>query len=131
MRRYSLVVPYIDTITDRIKMTFAAEGLTCVASANEGISTNADFALLSAETIAARVRDVASASPDAIAIHCTNMRGADVADALETELGIPVLDSVVVAYWGALQSLHIDASLPGFRKHLAARQTVGDAVEEV
>ncbi len=56
VRRYGLVVPYIDSITDRIKTTFAAEGLTCVASANEGISTNADFALLSAETIGARVR---------------------------------------------------------------------------
>ncbi len=64
-----------------------------------------------------------------MAIHCTNMRGADVADALEEELGVPVLDSVVVAYWGALQSLHIDEPLPGFRRHLAARHNMSELGE--
>ena len=47
------------------------------------------------------------ADPDAIVVHCTNLRGAEVAGPLEQELGIPVLDSVVVGLWGALRALDL------------------------
>ena len=54
--------------------------------------------------MAALVREVAAARPEAIAIHCTNFRGAPVAPGLEAETGIPVLDSVAVSLWGALRA---------------------------
>jgi maleate isomerase len=52
--------------------------------------------------VAALVQEVAVAGPEAIAIHCTNVRGGHPAPALEAALGIPVLDSVAVSLWGAL-----------------------------
>jgi maleate isomerase len=48
-------------------------------------------------------RDVAASRPDAIAIICTNFRGAAQAAALEAELGIPILDSVATGLWAGLR----------------------------
>ncbi len=59
---------------------------------------------------AALVREAAAARPDAIAIHCTNFRGAHAVPALEAETGIPVLDSVAVALWGALRAAGVETA---------------------
>ena len=48
------------------------------------------------EEIERMIREVVREGADAVAIVCTNMRGAAVAARLERELGIPVYDSVAV-----------------------------------
>jgi maleate isomerase len=48
-------------------------------------------------------RAVLTDGADAVAIVCTNMRGARVAAKLEAELGVPMLDSVAVTLWAALR----------------------------
>ena len=53
-------------------------------------------------------REVAAARPDAIAILCTNLRGAALVPALEAELGLPVYDSVATVVWHSLQLAGID-----------------------
>lgn len=112
IHRCGLVVPYVDTITERIRATLRAEGLECVGVTNERVTTNFEFAEIEPETLAERVRTVAPAA-DAVIIHCTNLRGAEVAGPLAAELHIPIFDSVVVALWGALEMLGIPAALPG------------------
>jgi maleate isomerase len=53
------------------------------------------------------VRDVAEAKPQAIAILCTNLRGASLVAALEEEIRIPIYDSVAVSVWAALRAVAI------------------------
>ena len=55
------------------------------------------------------VREVAQAKPDAIVIMCTNLHGANLVDALEQELGIPIYDSVASVAWSALQTLGVSS----------------------
>jgi maleate isomerase len=114
VRRFGLVVPYVDEIADAIVRNFAAEGFECAARTAEGVTTNWSFAEIEPATITERVRAVAASRPDAIVIHCTNLRGAEVAAAAERELGIPVLDSVVVGLWGALNLLGVGVPSEGF-----------------
>ncbi len=114
VRRFGLVVPYMDSITERIKTTFHAVGFECIASTNECMTTNFEFAEVPPATLASRARQVARAKPDAVVIHCTNLRGAEVVQELEEELGIPVIDSVIVAFWAALRCLDIEGPVPGF-----------------
>jgi maleate isomerase len=124
--RYGLVVPYVEPIVAAIVRTFDAAGYRCVASEHDSLTDNWAFAAVTPEAIAARVRAVAAAAhpePDAVAIHCTNLRGAEVAEALERELGIPVLDSVVVGLWGALRVLGIEPPSAGFGSLGLARTT--------
>ena len=49
------------------------------------------------------VREVALAKPQAIAVFCTNLRGAPLVEQLEAEIGIPIYDSVATAVWKSLE----------------------------
>ncbi|MBK1661019.1 maleate cis-trans isomerase family protein [Paracraurococcus ruber] len=100
--RLGLVTPYLAEVQTAIAGRMAAEGIACVAERHLEDPGNYSFCEHDEATIAAMVRAVAAAGPQAIAIHCTNFRGGRIAPALEAELGIPVLDSVAVALWGAI-----------------------------
>jgi len=51
----------------------------------------------------AKRRIVAEARPDAIAVFCTNFRGAAIAERLEAALGIPIYDTVSTAVWAGMR----------------------------
>jgi maleate isomerase len=120
VRRYTLVVPYIEPITQRIVANLEERGYACVAVARDELTTNWDFANVAAAEIAVRARRaVAQAAADgrasdAVVIHCTNFRGAPVVPELERDLGIPVLDSVSVGLWGVLRQLDVAVPESGF-----------------
>lgn len=101
-RRFGLVTPYLGEVQARIVRSFAAEGHECVAERHLGDRGNFSFAGFGEDVIERMVREVAAEAPQAIAIYCTNFRGARVAARLEAELGIPILDSVAVTAWRGL-----------------------------
>jgi maleate isomerase len=100
--RFALVSPYTDDVQQRIVANYGAAGFDCVAEAHAGISDNFAFSEVDEPAVEAMIRQVAARRPQAIAIMCTNMRGAGLADRLERELGIPVIDSVAAFVWKAL-----------------------------
>lgn len=102
-KKIGFVTPYLDDIQARIVENFATEGFETVAERHLGDRGNFSFSEYSEARIAALVREVAKAKPDAIGVFCTNMRGAPVAAALEKELGIPVYDTVATAVWAGLR----------------------------
>jgi maleate isomerase len=103
-RRIGLVTPYLGTVQRAILARWAEAGLDCVAERHLEDPGNFSFAGHPEALVAQLVRQVAQAGPEAIAIHCTNFRGAGAVAALEAETGIPVLDSIAVALWGALRA---------------------------
>ena len=102
-RTLGLVTPYTADVQARIAANYAAAGLPVVAERHLDDPGNYSFAQHDEATVAALVRDVARARPDAIAILCTNFRGARLAPALEAELGIPILDSIALTLWHTMQ----------------------------
>lgn len=107
---YAMVTPYLDEVQSAILVTFAGEGLTCVAEQHLGDRGNFSFSEYTEAQIEAMIRDVARAEPEVIVIHCTNFLGARVAPKLEEELGIPVIDSTSVTLWHMLHLAGADAS---------------------
>jgi maleate isomerase len=103
VRRLGLVTPYTPDVQAAIAGNYAAHDIDIVAEEHAGRRDNFSFSELSESDIAAMIRTVARARPDAIAVVCTNMRGARNVAALEAELGVPILDSVAVTLWGCLQ----------------------------
>jgi maleate isomerase len=97
--RIGLVTPYLDDVQARILNNWGAAGFACVAERHLGLQDNFSFATVLPETIADMARTVAREKPDAIAVVCTNMDGASLADGLERETGIPVYDSIATAIW--------------------------------
>lgn len=106
--RYALVTPYLDDIQSHIVETFAGEGLDCVAERHLNDKGNFSFSDVGEDKIAAMIREVAVEKPDAIAVFCTNFRGAPVAAPLERELGIPIYDTVSLTVWKSLLLCGVD-----------------------
>jgi maleate isomerase len=117
VKRYGLVTPYTADVQDAIVARLAGEGFECAAERHAGVRVNFDFAAIAADEVGAMIRDVARAKPDAITILCTNVDGATLAEAIERETGILVLDSIAVALWGTLRLAGLDpARIQGFGK---------------
>ena len=106
--RFGLVTPYRDDVQSAIVRNYAASGFTCVAERHLNLQDNYSFSEVSADKIAAMVREVAQARPQAISIFCTNLRGAPLVPALEAELGIPVIDSISAVVWKSLRLAGLD-----------------------
>jgi maleate isomerase len=106
--RFGLVSPYTNDVQQAIVANFRGEGFECVGERHLGVDVNFDFSLVEPDTIAAMVREVAKARPQAITVFCTNMDGASLTEALERETGIPVYDSIATALWASLRIAKVD-----------------------
>ena len=109
IRRVAVVTPYSQKSHRQTLDCLQREGLECLAHANSGLSDNLSYASVPPEQIAAMVRQVAAARPQAILCLCTNFPAAVVAAPMESELGIPVYDSTALGVWHALQLCGVDA----------------------
>ena len=107
-RTLGLVTPYTPDVQARIIANYASIGVDVVAESHWGLQDNFSFSEVDGVTIAAAVRNVAAAKPDAIAIFCTNLAGAPLVAGLEAELGIPIYDTVATAVWKSLQLCGVD-----------------------
>ncbi len=106
--RYGLATPYLDAIQQKIIANFEAEGFSCVAERHLNDRGNFSFSEVTEEQITGMVREIAAAAPEAIAIYCTNLRGAPIVDKLEREIGIPIIDSISVVVWKSLLISGVD-----------------------
>ncbi len=102
-RRIAFVTPYLPEIQARILANYRAAGYEVAAERHLDDPGNYSFATYSADHILEMCRAVAVETPDAIAIYCTNFRGAGIAETIERETGIPVLDSVSAALWKSMR----------------------------
>ncbi len=103
VRRLGLVTPYTADVQARIAANYAGIGIACQAERHLGLRDNFSFAQVTGPQLDGLIRVVAQDQPDAIAIVCTNLRAAPLVPGLEAALGVPVLDSVATALWGALR----------------------------
>jgi maleate isomerase len=103
IKRVGLVTPYLDDVQAKIIANWSAAGLNCTAERHLRLKDNFSFANVAPDDIAAMARAVVKAGCDAVAIVCTNMRGAAIAAPLERELGVPVYDSVAVTLYQCLR----------------------------
>ncbi len=114
VKRLGLVSPYTEDVQSAIVRNYASEGIDCVAERHLGLRDNFSFSDVDADTIRTMVREVMSGPeaerPQAVAIFCTNLRGAPLAAELEAELGVPVYDTIATVVWKALRLAGIDTS---------------------
>jgi maleate isomerase len=110
VKRLGLVTPYRDDVQAKIIANYDAAGIAVVSERHLGISDNYAFAEEPPDRIEALLREVAADRPDAIAVLCTNMRGAPLVSELEAEFDIPIHDSVAVTVWKSLKLAGVDPS---------------------
>jgi len=100
-RRVGLVTPYLASVQAAIVANLEAAGYAVPAERHLEDAGNWSFAEHDAALVTHLAQEVAAEGCEAIAIHCTNFRGLDAASSVR---GVPVLDSVAVALWGALRA---------------------------
>jgi maleate isomerase len=108
--RLALVTPYTGDVQQRIVENYRKIGIEVVAERHLGICVNHDFALVEPAHLRALMAEVATARPQAITTFCTNLHAAGLAQDVESELGIPLLDTVSTTVWGMLRAAGADPS---------------------
>ena len=106
--RIGLVTPYLDEIQNKIISNFQEEGFDCVSEQHLRDPGNFSFSEITPEVIENMVREVARDAPHAIAIFCTNLRGAPLVAPLERVLGMRIFDTVSVVVWKSLMLAGLD-----------------------
>ena len=107
-KRFAIVSPYLDEIQEKMVANYRAAGFDVVAERHLNDRGNFSFSEVTEERIERLCAEVAEAKPQAIAVICTNMRGAPVAERVEKALGIPVYDTVSTVVWKALRMAGVD-----------------------
>lgn len=112
VRRFGLVTPYRADVQAAIVANYARAGIECVAERHLDLQDNFSFSEVGLEQLRAMLRQVLTGPvaqrPDAIAILCTNLRGAPLVEAIEDEFGVPVYDSIATVVWKSLQLAGLD-----------------------
>ena len=108
VKRLALVTPYTADVQQRIIDNYRQLGIEVVAERHLGIRVNHDFAQVDPQRLLALMREVAQARPQAITTFCTNLRAAQLAEVVEAELDIPLLDTVSTTVWGQLRAAGAD-----------------------
>jgi len=107
---FALVTPYLDDVQHRIIQNYENSGYRCVAERHLNLSVNFSFAEVTEEQIRKMVREVADSKPGAITTFCTNLNAAHLAAELESELGIPIYDTISTVVWKSLKIAGVDTS---------------------
>jgi maleate isomerase len=98
-----LVTPYPVDMHAAVVSTFESAGLDVIDASHAVTASNWELSEIPPAVIAGLVEATAAEHPDAITIFCTNLATADLVADWEDGYGIPVLDSVTLAVWHALE----------------------------
>jgi maleate isomerase len=117
-KRIVMLSPYIEAINQREKAYFANVGFTVLDCAGLNKATANDMMSVTPEEWIAFARQHRSPEADAYLLSCTTVRSADVAEALEGELGRPVVTSNTAAVWHCLRKMTVPDRVEGFGRLL-------------
>lgn len=108
VRQLGLISPYLKEVQDKIIQNYAQAGIRIPAERHLDLQVNYSFAEVTEAQILQMARDVAAHAPDAMTVMCTNLKGAQLAQRIEAETGIPLYDSVATVVWKSLQMAGVD-----------------------
>ncbi len=111
--RVALATPYLDPVNVAERAFLASHGFEVTSMRGLGLSGKA-IREVPPERVADLVRIADSPAAQAIFVSCTDFRALEVVDALERELGKPVLTSNQVTLWAILRALGRKQPIPGF-----------------
>lgn len=108
VRKLGLVSPYIESVQRQIMANYEAAGIQVPGERHAGLQVNFAFSEVSESEVLHMAREVAGYGPEALTVMCTNVKAAQLAERIESELGIPLYDSVSTVVWKALKIAGVD-----------------------
>lgn len=107
-RRFALISPYISSVQQDIIRQYGHFGFDCSLERHAGVQDNYTFGTIPVGEVEKMIRSVAAEKPAAIVVMCTNMNGAPLAEDLEREFDIPIIDSLAAFVWKSLRLAGVD-----------------------
>jgi maleate isomerase len=104
-----LITPYTADVNVAVAERYSTLGLRVAGDVHLDLSDNESFARVPPNDLIPRATKLAAQHPDALVVLCTNVYGAPIAERVEAETGVPLLDSVAVTLWKCLDL----AGVPG------------------
>jgi maleate isomerase len=97
-RRVGVLTPYVAGLNVPIRASLEDDGIAVAAVHGLGIGPNLEIGAVEPERIAAHARErFAGAGIDLLFASCTNFRALDAREAIERDLGVPVVTSNLAA----------------------------------
>ena len=106
--KFGLVTPYMENVQRQIVAKYSDAGFECVGEAHLGRDDGFNYAAIDDDTWRGLIREVAGSGPQAITTMCTNISGAPLAEPMERETGIPLIDSISASLWATMKLAGVD-----------------------
>jgi maleate isomerase len=108
--RVAMVTPYVAEVNGPMRHALAAQGITVVSEASFGQKEDWTVARIAeSSTRAAMMQAGRAAGVQAVFTSCTNLRTFGIIEAVEQELGVPVISSNQALLWDMLRHAGIAA----------------------
>ncbi len=106
-KNVALATPYMDEVNEKEVEFLEKHGFNIVDLKALKIEKNTEIGRVPPEKVYRLVKSLDINGADAVFISCTNLRTIEVIDALEKDLGIPVVSSNTATAWLTLRKLSI------------------------
>lgn len=102
-KRIAIATPYVDEVNERARVFFSENGFEVTDM--RGLQLDDDHAIgyTSLEEVYRLGRSLDVAGADALFISCTNLQTIGVIEALEQDLGVPVVTAIQASFWDCLR----------------------------
>ena len=114
VRHLVLLTPYIAEVSARELAFLNGEGFQVLSETGLGLDTNTEMARLPPEVWLELGRKNKDSRADAYLVSCTAVRSAEAIDAMERELGRPVVTSNQAIAWRCLRKGGVEDRVGGF-----------------
>jgi maleate isomerase len=114
VHRIALLTPYIDELNQPMRRYLEDRGISVAAMTSFGMADDNDMARLPPEAIYRAAVEADRAEAEAVFISCTAIRAAEAVEALEQQLGKPVLTSIQAMFWQSLRLAGCGEPVPGY-----------------
>lgn len=118
VRRISLLTPYTRDVTDALAGYFEDAGLEVLDAHCFGLSDDREMARVSPDTIAATAARVCHPRADAQFVSCTALRAASAVQAIEGQIGRPVVTSNQAMFWQTIRQAGCTLPVAGYGRLL-------------
>lgn len=114
LRRIAVATPYPAEVDQRLVAFFTAAGFDILSIKGQGIEVPLEICAQTPETIYPFVKSADHPEAEGIFVSCADYRVGAVTEALEKDLGKPVVGAIQASFWDAKRLAGIGASVPGF-----------------
>ena len=113
-KRISFVSPYVSDLVELGRRFFSENGFEVTGAHGLGIADDPGLNGLPLERMYAFAKEVAEPQADAIFISCSAVRTVGAIEALESDLGRPVISANQATFWDALRIAGVKGGKAGF-----------------